>query len=530
LSSGRFTLLLKNCLVYDGTGTVPTRAHIGIAGDTIAMVAVPGVEEGLGAERVMDLEGLAVAPGFIDTHGHSDFTSLAAPEAESKVLQGITTEINGNCGLSAAPLLGAVRAQREGDLKTYGIEEEWESFDEYFGVLAGRRPVMNMATLTGHGNIRASVMGYASAPPTDEELARMKSLLERSLEGGVRGLSSGLIYPPGIYAQTGELTALAQRGVSVQGEGFLYATHMRSEGERLLESAEEACTIGRHSGARVHISHIKTAGRENWHKADGLIALLEDARASGVRVTCDRYPYTASSTDLDAVLPRWVFEGGNQEELKRLKDGAVRDRITAEMKAGDQDWKSVHVSEVATEKNRWMEGKSIVEIARACKTGPAEAVVSVLVQEELRVGAVFHGMSEENLKRFYSLPYVMVGSDSSSRSFSGPTRRGKPHPRGFGSFPRFLSKYAEACGGLAEALRRITMLPAGTFGLLKRGVIRSGYFADVVVFDPERITDEATYEDPYRKPAGIRHVIVNGRVVASDGKMTGERPGRVLRR
>jgi N-acyl-D-amino-acid deacylase len=274
---------------------------------------------------------------------------------------------------------------------------------------------------------------------------------------------------------------------------------------------------------------MKTAGRENWHKAEPLIALLEDARASGVRVTCDRYPYTASSTDLDAVLPGWVFEGGNREELERLKDATTGKRITAELEAGDQDWTSVHVSEVTTEKNRWMEGKSIMEIARAGKTSPAEAVVSVLLEENLRVGAVFHGMSEENLKRFYSLPYVMVGSDSSSRSLSGPTRRGKPHPRGFGSFPRFLRRYAAACGGLAEALRRITMLPAGTFGLPKRGVIREGCFADLVVFDPAAIADGATYDDPYRKPAGIRHVIVNGRVVASEGELTGERPGRVLR-
>jgi N-acyl-D-amino-acid deacylase len=305
------------------------------------------------------------------------------------VLQGVTTEINGNCGLSAAPLLGAARTQREGDMKTYGIEETWEAFDEYFGILAGRKPVMNMATLAGHGNIRASVMGYSSASPAEEELDRMKSLLEGSLEAGARGLSSGLIYPPGIYAGTGELAVLARHGVSVTGEGFLYATHMRSEGERLLESAEEACAIGRRSGARVHISHIKTAGRENWRKAEPLIDLIEDARASGVRVTCDRYPYTASSTDLDAVLPGWVFEGGNREELKRLKDGGMRERITAELRAGNQDWTSVHVSEVATEKNRWMEGKSITEIARASKTSPAEAVVSVLVEENLRVGAVF---------------------------------------------------------------------------------------------------------------------------------------------
>jgi N-acyl-D-amino-acid deacylase len=385
---------------------------------------------------------------------------------------------------------------------------------------------MNFATLAGHGNIRASVMGYSSGRPGPEEMLRMKALLTDTLDAGAIGLSSGLIYPPGMFAEIRELFELVRYGRELSGENFIYASHIRSEGDSLIEALGEIVGIAKGTGARGHVSHIKTLGRENWAKVDSAIALLDDALAAGVCITCDRYPYTASSTDLDSVLPAWAIEGGRGEELRRLKDAETRTRITEEIKADDDYWRSVFVSTVASEKNTWMQGLSILDISSRMGIAPEEAVLRVIVEEDLQVGAIFHSMSEDNLKRFLSLPYLMIGSDSSARSFRGPTALGKPHPRGFGSFPRFIRRYS---GGLPEAIRKITSLPAETFGLNKRGLLKEGYRADIVVFDPEEITDRATFDEPFVPPLGIRHVFVNGRPVVLDSKPTGQRPGKVLR-
>jgi N-acyl-D-amino-acid deacylase len=357
-------------------------------------------------------------------------------------------------------------------------------------------------------------------------MAEMKRLLAEALSHGAIGFSTGLIYPPGIYSSTEELTGLSRYGREVSAGPFVYTSHMRSESAKLIESIEETISIGRGAGAGVHISHVKTAGRENWHKADAAIALMDDARNKGVRVTCDRYPYTAASTDLDAVLPRWAFEGGSEEEIKRLKDPAQREKIKAELSADDAVWEGVVISSVPGESGRWLEGLSIKEVAKRKNLGCRDALLDVLLEQGLRVGAVFHGMSEENLWKFLSLPYAMVGSDSAARSFGGPTASGKPHPRGFGSFPRFLKNYP---GGLSEAIRKATGLPAETFGMVGRGLIREGFKADIVVFDPGRLKDRATYEEPFQKPGGILHVIINGVPAVLDGKSTGRRSGRILR-
>lgn len=523
MSSSRFTFLLKGATVYDGSGGAPFAADIGIHGNTISAL---GISLKGGADTVIDVSGLCVSPGFIDTHGHSEFTMLSAPSAEGKVLQGITTEINGNCGLSAAPLLGKAALQREGDLNEYGITVRWSSFEEYFRLLEDAKPALNFATLAGHGNIRASVMGYAARSPDAKEMKEMKLLLEKCLEAGAIGLSTGLIYPPGVYSTTAELAELAEAGRSFAGDGFIYTTHMRSEGHGLLDAVKETMEVGRLSGARVHISHIKTAGRENWSKAERCIAMLKEARAEGVRVTCDRYPYTAGSTDLDSVLPSWAFEGGSTSELERLRNSEERERMRTEMNVDREYWETVFISEVGSARNSWMEGKNVPEVADALGMNLLDGVFHVLAEESLRVGAVFHSMSEDNLIKFLSLSFCMVGSDSSARSLSGPTHRGKPHPRGFGSFPRFLKHFA---GSREEAIYKITGLPARTFGINKRGIIKEGYYADLVVFHAEELTDRATFEEPFLAPAGIRHVIVNGRLAASAGAMTGNRTGRVLK-
>lgn len=522
-------LLIKGGKVYDGTGNEPFIADIGIVKDRIAFVGRSASEYGGGAVNVIRAEGLSVSPGFIDTHGHSEFTLLADGRAEGKVLQGVTTEINGNCGLSAAPLLNEALAHREADLCEWEIKERWSTFREYFDLLEERGIALNYATLTGHGNLRASVVGYADRQPSDAEMKRMCDLLEETVRDGSLGLSTGLIYPPGVYARTEELVGLAH---TIPDR--LYATHMRSEGDALIEAIEEALSIGRGSGIAVHLSHLKTGGKENWHKGDQAIAVIANALSGGVKISADRYPYTAASTDLDAVLPSWVYAGGTEEELRRLEDEEIRRQIKGELLErypSDVYWDSITVASVTRQENAWMEGKSMSRISVSIGKEPVDFLFHLLIEERLRVGAIFHTMNEENLRRFLSLPYTMIGSDSSARSFDGPTRKGKPHPRGFGSFPRFLGSYVrdEGLMALAEGIRRATMLPADTFGLKNRGRLKEGYAADLVVFDEEAISDRATFDAPFTKPVGIDYVVVNGVPTLWKGVGTGARAGRVLR-
>ncbi|HXX58399.1 MAG TPA: D-aminoacylase [Thermodesulfovibrionales bacterium] len=521
-------ILIRKGKVYDGTGGDPVDADVAVVGDRIAEVLPAGRLKDR-AKTVIEAEGLSVAPGFIDTHAHSEFTLLADNRAEGKVLQGITTEINGNCGLSSAPLLGDAAKYRETDLRELGIKERWATFGEYFRLLEERGLVINFATLAGHGNIRASVVGYDERSPEGEEEARMCGLLRNAVREGAIGLSTGLIYPPGVYAETEELIGLS-RCISA----LLYTSHMRSEGDALIESIEETLRIGRAAGIAVHISHIKTGGRENWQKIDRAVTLLDEARSGGMSVTADRYPYTASSTDLDAVLPSWTYAGGAEAEMRRLEDEALKTRIRDEVLSEhptDDYWKSITLSSLNRESNKWMEGRTLSDIAERVGRRPVEFLFDILLEERLRVGAIFHSMNEDNLRRFLSLPYVMIGSDSSARSSDGPTHRGKPHPRGFGTFPRFIGRYVrdEKQMSVSEAIHKATMLPAETFGLTERGQIRKGFIADLVVFDEERIIDRATFEEPFLKPEGISYVFVNGSPAVREGSQTGVMSGKILR-
>ncbi|MBI5100379.1 MAG: D-aminoacylase [Nitrospirae bacterium] len=524
----RADILIKNGLIYDGGLSGPFISNIAVRGDRIAHVGGGLTEAGI----VIDATGFAVAPGFIDAHAHSDFTLLADPRAEGKLSQGITTEINGNCGMSAAPLFDKAAERREDDLRALGIKERWDTLEGYFGVIERNGGTgLNSAYLAGHGNIRGSVIGYDDLEASPETLSRMTALLRATLAEGAVGLSTGLIYPPGIYSDTDELVALAE---GLREGDYIYTSHMRSEGGRLEEAVDEVIRIGRSAGVRAHISHIKTAGEPNWRKADAVIEKLHEARRSGLRLTCDRYPYTASSTDLDAILPSWTFAGGNSEELKRLQDPPTRKRIEDELidQVGAAGyWNRVIVSSVESEANRWMEGKTIGLIGDELGTSGLDAFFRIIIGERLRVGAIFMSMSEDNLKKFLSLPFCMIGSDSSARCFEGPTATGKPHPRTFGTFPRVMGKYVrqERLFSLEDAVHKATMLPAETFGLKQRGRIKEGYFADIVIFDPEEITDNATFENPFQRSGGIHHVFVNGVTALSEGKLTGRRAGRVLR-
>jgi N-acyl-D-amino-acid deacylase len=532
----KIDLLIKNGLVFDGTGSEPFEADIGISGDRVVFINRGSRVKG----QIIDARGLVVSPGFIDTHGHSEFTLLADPRAEGKICQGITTEINGNCGLSAAPLYGEALKHREEDLKELGIHERWSTFREYFEILEMRGIALNFVTLAGHGNIRASVIGYKDRKPHAIEFKKMKALFKEAIAEGAIGLSTGLIYPPGVYSEVEELIELCKvlpplRPPLVRGGGGvgIYTSHMRSEGDRLIESIEEVIRIGRETGIKVHISHIKTNGEKNWHKIDDAISLIEEARREGIKITCDRYPYTASSTDLDAILPSWTYEGGSKKELRRLKSSKVQEKIKKEILeayTSKNHWAKVYISSVTTEKNRWMEGKSIAYIAQQEGSEPVDMLLRILIEEKLRVSAIFSSMNEGNLKRFLSLSYCMIGSDSSARSSSGPTHKGKPHPRGFGSFPRFLRRYVRDDGlmSINEAIHRITMLPAKTFGINNRGVIKKGAFADIVVFDPKNIIDRATFGKPFLKSEGIYYVLVNGVPAMWEGKLTGANAGRIL--
>jgi len=532
-------ILIKNGIVHDGTGSEPYEADISITGDRISCI---NKKSGTGSHneqrkgiKTIDARDLIVAPGFIDTHGHSEFTLLADPRAEGKISQGITTEINGNCGLSAAPLFGEALQQRESDLNEWNIRERWSTFTEYFALLERRHIALNYITLTGHGNLRACVAGYQDKKLSESERRAMHTLLKESVSEGSIGISTGLIYPPGIYADTEELIDLCKSLKHIDNNrSGMYTSHMRSEGDRLIESIEETIRIAREAGIRVHISHLKTSGKRNWEKIDHALSIIEGARAEGFDITCDRYPYTAASTDLDTVLPSWTYEGGAEQEIRRIQNREIQYRIKEEILNEHPEreyWESIVITSVTTEKNRWMEGKNIACIARHEKCEPVDMLLRILIDEKLKTGAIFSSMNEENLRKILSLPYVMIGTDSSARSFDGLTHKGKPHPRGFGSFPRFLGRYVRDIfrTDMAEAIRKITLLPAMTFGVDKRGILRQGAYADIAIFDSRKILDEATFGEPFVKPEGIHSVIVNGIPAVWEGKSTGMQSGRILR-
>jgi N-acyl-D-amino-acid deacylase len=542
--------LITNGLIFDGTFSEPYEADIGISADKIVFVdkksEFTSPKSKVTAEKIIDAQNLTVAPGFIDTHSHSEFSLLADPRAEGKLCQGITTEISGNCGLSAAPLHGDAFLQREDDLKELGIRERWSTFNQYFDILKKRGIAINFATLAGHGNIRASVIGYKDERPDDVELEKMKTFLRKAICEGALGLSAGLIYPPGIYSKTEELIELckvlsescnppsAPFSKGEKGRFGIYTTHMRSEGDRLLESMEETIRIGMETGIKIHISHIKTSGRENWNKIGRVLSLMGEAGKRGVSLTCDAYPYTASSTDLDTVLPLWVYSGGREAELKRLKNTSLREKIRKQIidiHPAKDYWKKISISSVSSEKNRWMEGRSLYNIASFQGKEPVDILFDILTEEKLMVSAIFASMHEGNLTKFLSLPYCMIGTDSSARSFSGRTRKGKPHPRGFGSFPRFLGKYVrgERLMSLSEGVHKITMLSARRFGIRKRGIIKKGAYADIVIFDYAGIIDKATFKNPFLKPEGIHYIFINGVPALWEGQMTDSRSGRILR-
>lgn len=530
-----FDLLIRHGTVLDGTGAPPRAADLGIRAECIAAL---GDLAGATGRVELDATGLTVTPGFIDVHSHSDAYLLVAPDAPSKVAQGITTEIVGQCGASAAPLTGGARlaADWETMLRAAGViapdappeVPPWRTVAEFRARLAQAGHAPNVVLLVGHNTLRAGAMGYAPETASVQACRAMARSLEQALDEGASGLSTGLIYSPGRHATPEEVQALTQ---IVARHGGVYASHLRSEGAGLIEAIDEVLAVGRATGVAVQVSHLKTSGRANWHKLDDALARIHAARQAGLRVHADRYPYLASGTDLDVILPEWAATGGREAILARLADPALRARIVAELDADrtPEDWTRIMVGAVWHAATRRFAGWTLDRVADELHVTAGAAVTRLLVADQLKTGAFFFGMSGANLRRIYTQPWVMVGSDASVRAPDGPLASDHPHPRAYGTFPRFLRRVLD--GGvlsLPEAVRRITALPAEAFGLAGRGCLVPGAFADVAVFDPARVCDRATFAQPHQFPDALRWTVVNGAVVWADGAGTRARPGRVL--
>jgi N-acyl-D-amino-acid deacylase len=515
-----FDILIQGGEVLDGTGAPARRADVAITGERIVAVGDLARAE---ARATLKATGRVVCPGFIDVHSHSDTFILLEPTAPSKIFQGVTTEIVGNCGASTAPRQGAYQPPTDWREKNY--PGTWHSVAEYRALLAQVQPAVNLVLLIGHNSLRAGVIGYAARAATADEVRAMGALLERALAEGGAGLSTGLIYTPGLYATPEEVRALV---TIVAHHGKMYTSHMRSEGDGLLEALDETLGLGHATGARVQVSHLKTSGRHNWKKLDAALEKINAARAAGLRAAADRYPYTASCTDLDVILPDWAAGGGRDAVLARLRDGATRRRLRDEL-ATREDWAGIMVGSLTHPELAPLRGQRIPEIAAALGLEPVEAALHLLDVDELRPSGIFFGMSEENMWRILAEPWVMIGSDASIRALTGPLAVDFPHPRAFGTFPRLLRAALDGqTVPLPEMIRKMTSLPADHFQLAQRGRLVPGAFADVVVFDPQTIRDRATFAAPRQYAEGIEHVLVNGCLTLQQGQFTATRGGRFL--
>jgi N-acyl-D-amino-acid deacylase len=520
-----FDIKITGGNIVDGTGTPPYRADIGICGGIITEIesSITGED----AHCIIDATGKMVCPGFIDVHSHSDVSVLLEPSAVSKISQGVTTEVVGNCGASAAPI--KTLDQLPSDWRCYKYASEWKSMADYRMLLENIKPIVNIVPLVGHNTLRRSVAGETGRILSDNELSEMLYLFEQSMAEGAKGFSTGLIYPPGMFAPSEELIAMAKIAAKYDG---IYTTHMRNEGKGLIESIKETISIAEAAGVRVEISHLKTAGKSNWHLLETALDYIHSARERGVNVCADRYPYISSHTDLDSILPAWTKERGNNIELSYIREPSTRKRIKEELvkSRGDDYWTTVTIASTYHPELGGFRGISLVDAARKLNMPPVDAVLYILERDELRTGAFFAGMSEENMKRILAEKYVMIGSDSASRSPDGLLGGDFPHPRAYGTFPRFIRMVLDGMINIsfAEAIHKMTLLPAMHFQIPRRGQIKCGYFADITVIDPTSISDMATYAEPWKLSTGIEYVIVNGQISFSHGKLTDIRAGMVL--
>lgn len=529
-----YDVVLRNGVIYDGSGGPPVTGDVAIAGDTIAAVGDIGGAAGV---VEIDVAGLAVAPGFINMLSWATESLIEDGHSQGDIRQGVTLEVFGE-GWSMGPLTDSMKARevrQQGDIK---FDIEWTTLGEYLEHLEQRGIATNVASFVGATTVRIHELGYEDRAPTEDELDRMRALVRQAMEEGALGLGSSLIYAPAFYAQTDELIALASE---IAPYGGMYISHMRSEGNQLLEAVDELITIGREAGVPAEIYHLKAAGEANWPKMNQVIETVEAARADGLDITADMYTYTAGATGLDAAMPPWVQEGGLVEWKRRLQDPDIRARVAREMTTPTDEWESLYLlagsadrivlSGFKQDSLKYLTGKTLAEVASERGTSPEETAMDLVVADDSRVGTVYFLMSEDNVRKQIALPWLSFGSDAGSLAPEGVFLGSNPHPRAYGNFARLLGRYVrdEQVIPLEEAIRKLTSLPATNLKLRSRGSLQPGYIADVVVFDADAITDHATFEEPHQYATGMVHVFVNGQQVLRDGEHTGELPGRVVR-
>jgi N-acyl-D-amino-acid deacylase len=532
--SANYDILIRNGQIYDGSGGKPYLGSVAVTG---AVIAAVGPLDGATAKKVIDAGGLAITPGFINMLSWATDSLIVDGRSQSGIRQGVTLEVFGE-GESMGPLNDSMKKearQQQGDIK-YPIE--WTTLAEYLEFLVRRGISCNVASFVGATTVRVHEIGWADRPPTAEELVRMKDLVRKAMEDGALGVGSSLIYAPAFYAKTDELIELCKVAAEYHG---MYISHIRSEGTRLLEAADELIRISRDSGLPAEFYHLKAAGKQNWDKEDGLLQKIEAARASGLQITADMYNYLAGGTGLNACMPPWVQEGGLEQWKKRISDPATRERVKKEMDTPTDKWENFFISVGSPEnillngfknpKLKPLTGKTLGAVAKMRGTPPEDTAMDLVIEDDSRVEAIYFLMSEENIRKQLRKPWVSFGCDEASLAPEGVFLKSNPHPRAYGNVARLLGKYVrdEKVIPLEEAVRRLTSFPARNMKIKQRGSLEPGYFADIVILDPEKVQDHATFDKPHQYSTGVRDVFVNGVQVLEKGEHTGAKPGQVVR-
>jgi dihydroorotase/N-acyl-D-amino-acid deacylase len=528
-----YDILILNGRIIDGTGNPWFKGDVGIRGEKVVAV---GMLRSATARRTIDAEGKIVSPGFIDMLGQSELTLLVDNRAMSKISQGITTEVTGE-GESPAPVNERILTEWKPFMDKYGVKVDWKDFDGYFRRLEQHKTAVNLAVFVGATQVREYVIGFENREPTQQELEQMKDLVRQAMQQGALGLSTSLVYAPAVYAKTTELIELAKVAAEYGG---IYASHIRDEGDKEMQAILEAGDIGREAKIPVQIWHLKVSGKRNWGKMPDVIKQINILRKGGVDMTADVYPYVAGATGLGATMPGWALEGGSAKLLERLKDPMTRGNIRAQLESDKFDRQNFYrdsgpegilISNIYSPNLKQYEGRRLSEIANEQKKHPVDVLFDLLVADSVRTGAIFFMMNEEDVKIALAQPWTSFNTDYNGVATDGPLSAGKPHPRAYGAFPRILGKYVrdENLMPLEEAIRKMTSLAANRVGLKERGLLKPGFFADVVIFDPAKVIDKATFENPHQYSEGIEVVLVNGQPVWEGGKFTGNLPGNVLR-
>lgn len=532
-----YDVIIRQGTVYDGTGVAGRIADVGINADTIAVIG--DLSKAVGKKEI-DAKGLVVAPGFINMLSWAVESLIIDGNSQSDIRQGVTLEVFGEGG-SMGPINEEMRKGMLDDMRRnpdYAHDIDWTTLDEYLQSLVKRGVTPNVASFIGATTVRIHELNYDNRLPNEEELARMQDLVRKAMEDGALGVGSSLIYAPANYSSTEELIALCKVAAEYGG---MYITHMRSEGNGIFGAVDETIRIARGAGLPAEIYHLKMAGSENWNKLDSVLAMIDAANSSGLKITADMYTYRAGATGLDAAMPPWLQEGGLHEWIKRMKNSQIRKKALEEMREPSDKWENlllmsgspdnVLLLEFTNDSLRQFTGKTLAEVAKIYGKSPEETAMDLVMADSTRVGTAYFMMSEENIKRQIALPYVSFGSDAGSPTASGVFLKSNDHPRAYGNFARLLGKYVrdEKVIPMQEAIRKLTSLPASNLKIKKRGTLAPGYYADVVAFDLKKIQDHSTFEQPHQYSTGMVHVFVNGEQVIADGEHTGARPGRVVR-